>query len=628
MIVRVITALAVFWLAYDGGSYDVVARQTLAIAVWWAILLLVAFGPLAAWRPRRLALVPVASVAGLCVVTGASIAWAPSAEKAFLELSRGLLYLGVLLLGALAASTWGPARLGEGVAIGIAAVGFLALAERLLPGVLPASDVVRFLPSARNRLSFPVDYWNGLAVLLALGAALLVGTATTARPPVWRGLAVAPLPALAGAIYLTSSRGGVLAAALGVVVAVALSRRWAALGAALVATAGATLAVAVLVDRPAVVDGPLGSAAAESQGRSAAVLIAVVCAASGLVYALGCTYLRPLPALRPAVWAGAAAIAGTLVAAGIASAHPVRAFETFRAPPAALDASARAEQSHLLSGGGSGRWQFWSAAVDQFEANPILGGGTGSFEAWWARHGPLAYFVRDAHSLYVETLGELGLVGFVFLLGFVGGGLALATATALRAPPELRPFVAGLAGAFAAYAVAAGIDWMWELTVVSAVGIACLGFVLGTQLGEQAPGHRIRSVARALGAVACATVIACQAIPLLVEAALDRSRAAARDARLDDALAAADDARAVQPWASAPYLQLGLVEEQLGNLSAARGRLAQAIRRDPEDWRLRLIAARLATKDGAIRAARRELARARALNPRSPLFAKSMSESE
>ena len=62
------------------------------------------------------------------------------------------------------------------------------------------------------------------------------------------------------------------------------------------------------------------------------------------------------------------------------------------------------------------------------------------------------------------------------------------------------------------------------------------------------------------------------------------------------------------------------MREELGQLRAARRALAAAIERDGSDWRLRLVATRLAVKDGDVATARRELARARSLNPRSPLL--------
>jgi tetratricopeptide (TPR) repeat protein len=114
-----------------------------------------------------------------------------------------------------------------------------------------------------------------------------------------------------------------------------------------------------------------------------------------------------------------------------------------------------------------------------------------------------------------------------------------------------------------------------------------------------------------------------QAIPLLVQVKLEDSQAALRRGDAKGALAAARTARRIEPWAASPYLQLGLVEERMGALRPARTWLRKALERDPRNWQLWLVSARVEAKAGRISAAKASLERAEQLNPRSPIFAAS-----
>ena len=626
-------AAAVFWLGFDSGTYGLQARSTVAIAVWWAVVMGVALGlwPLA--RVPRVALVAGALLAAFTVLTGISMIWAESAERAFTEFNRAALYLGVFAFAVLAGTRANIGRWCNGMAIGVTAVGIVALASRFFPAVFPAGDVPAFLPATYTRLSYPVEYWNGLAIFLGLGFPLLLRAALSARTPVLRGLALAPLPALAAVVYLASSRGGfavIIVAAIAFLVLT--TRRWAAAAAILVALAGAAAAIAVLVANPDIVNGPFETAAAEAAGRRAALLVTLICAVVAAAYVLGSRFIPGRLELRPLVGRVATALVVLAALAGIAAADPLERFETFKEPPSALQHPQRDfVKAHLLSGNGSGRWQFWGAAIDEWKSAPLLGRGAGSYEAWWAQHGTIATFVRDAHSLYLETLGELGLFGLAVLVGALGAA-AFATAPRIFRRNADRVTVAALSAAFVGFLVGAGIDWMWELTAVSVIEILCLGFLTGpatavpprprvTQRDER-PRRSRRHFALGVAALATGWLLICaQAIPLLTQIKIGDSQAAVerRDAEkaLDDALAA----RALQPWAASPYLQLALVEEQTGDLASAREWIGEAIERDALDWRLWLVRTRLETKAGAVDDARRSLRRAAELNPRSPLFA-------
>ena len=101
--------------------------------------------------------------------------------------------------------------------------------------------------------------------------------------------------------------------------------------------------------------------------------------------------------------------------------------------------------------------------------------------------------------------------------------------------------------------------------------------------------------------------------------ALDSSREAAERGDIDGALNAANDAVDLQPWAADPRTQLAFVYEQAGDYG---GRLGgdrpRRSSRSPDDYRLRLLAARMKVEDGDNAGARAALLEAQRLNPRDP----------
>jgi O-antigen ligase len=578
--------------------------------------------------PSRAALVAVGALAAFAVLALLSAGWAVSDEKAFLEFTRVLMYLGVLVLVALAVTRRTAASVADGIAFGIVAVILLALASRLFFGDVGPGAMPSFFP-VRSRLNYPVNYWNGLAILAALAFPLLLRAAVAQRPAWLRALALVPVPAMASAIYLTSSRGGYVTAAVGVIVFCALtSRRLSAIVATAVAGGGAALAIKGMLARDALVNGPLGSAQASSEGESAALLMVLLGLSCAGLYWAWCRYagweLRlKLPL---AAKAGIALGAIAVLAVGVAAYDPVDKFETFKKPsgPDVGLVEGDFTRSHLISSTGSGRWQLWTSAVDEWETKPVLGRGAGSYQSWWMEHASLPLFVRDAHSLWLETLAELGLVGLLLLVIAIGTGFVAAIARLGRLGQD-RPLVAAMAGVLAAFVVAAGIDWMWELSIVSLVAIVALGILVGRATeGSPRPaagGSPLsRRVLRTAGVGVALAAILFAAVPMLAQNRLEESQAAAARGDTAAAIDAAEDARGVQPWAATPYLQLALLEEQQGNLGQANRHIEDALERDRSDWTTWLVAARVQTKAGFIRRGRRSLRQAERLNRRSALF--------
>jgi O-antigen ligase len=88
--------------------------------------------------------------------------------------------------------------------------------------------------------------------------------------------------------------------------------------------------------------------------------------------------------------------------------------------------------------------------------------GSASFAVEWRRERKhRSDFATDAHSLYLETLAELGIVGGLLLAAFYGSVLTGLARSARESPGD--PLLAAAAAVLAAFAIHAGVDWDWEM---------------------------------------------------------------------------------------------------------------------------------------------------------------------
>jgi hypothetical protein len=367
------------------------------------------------------------------------------------------------------------------------------------------------------------------------------------------------------------------------------------------------------VPKKALVNGDVDTALGVHQGHHAALWIAIACVVTALVWAGAAQVGRRLPSPSRRVGQATAAALIVLAVAAIALSHPVAKFDAFKAKPPSGGAGANT-LNHLLNSSGSGRWQFWGAAVSEFRAHPLNGGGAGSWQAWWLQHGSLTVFSEFAHSLYLESLGELGIVGFLLVVAAVLTSVAGAVRSALTL--ESRE-IAAAAACGIAFFVAAAYDWVWQLAGIAVVGVGMLGFALGAMPSMRASAWGRSEVLRPIVALVAVAAIIPQYVVLAAGSHLRNSQAAftAGDAARvrSEALAA----KAIEPWAASPYLQLGLLAEAEGHFTAASRWVDEAISRSRRDYTLWLIAARIETEAGRTRVARRALAEARVLNPNS-----------
>ena len=123
------------------------------------------------------------------------------------------------------------------------------------------------------------------------------------------------------------------------------------------------------------------------------------------------------------------------------------------------------------------RIDYWTVALDQWRENLWLGSGAGTFALYWLREESQSA-VLDAHSLYVETLAEVGPVGLTLLV--VALSVPIVAAVRFRE----HPLAGAGAAAYAAYLVHAGLDWDWEMPAVTLAGLLCGVGLLGAGRGE------------------------------------------------------------------------------------------------------------------------------------------------
>jgi hypothetical protein len=188
----------------------------------------------------------------------------------------------------------------------------------------------------------------------------------------------------------------------------------------------------------------------------------------------------------------------------------------------------------------------------------------------------------DAHSLYVEALMELGLVGTVLLV--VAIALILAAFAPIRRSAD-RALYAALFAAAVAWALHAGIDWDWEMPAVT-TWLFCLG---GAALARSAGTSDVRrpgpsSGARmALGALLLASVIA----PALLVVSQHQIDDAADEYERGDCGSATERAvAAIRTLENRPdaYEVLALCDVHRGFDRLGVAAIARAVERDPDNW--------------------------------------------
>jgi UDP-GlcNAc:undecaprenyl-phosphate/decaprenyl-phosphate GlcNAc-1-phosphate transferase len=595
-------------------------------------------------RPGAPAASALFGVLGLGVWSLFSSAWAESVENAVVSGNRWLALGAVLLLMLVLVSHDRRAA----VLLGACGLGIAAVAVSVLVRLLGSDPGSLFLG---GRLNSPLGYINGEGCLFAMGMWPFLALAQTRRPPLAAiGAALAAL--CASLAMLSQSRGTALAVLGSVLVVVALlpgrTRRLYALLALGVAVALAAPELLHVYDRSG--GGAVSAGDANAAGRAA--LLAAL--GAGLAWGLATVGWNALSArasapglARLGSWLLALLAVAALVVAAV---QPVgrdvqrqwHAFVHLTEPGENRVPGSAATNSRLLTGAGN-RYDYWRIAWAVWREHPVLGIGAGNYARPYYRRRATAEDIDQPHSVELQALSELGLVG-ALLLACLIGGVAWGAVRARRRTggSELRLAIAicGL-GMFTAWLLQASVDWMHllpGLTALAFAGAACLLWPRASavpagapQLAREAdgatfeagrPARRSTLVAAAVSAL-LATLIATGA-SLSRQGLADVYRSRAQDelaARPAAALRDAARSLKIDSDAAQSYYIKAAALARFDQPVAAESALSQALVREPRNFVTWALLGDVAVRERRLAQARFDYMRAHQLNPRDAVLA-------
>ncbi len=574
------------YLSFNAGGYFPSANGFVAIVIAQALVLrtTLAARPFAGYS-RALA-VPLVALALYAAWQLTSALWSHATARTLDSYDRTLLYvLALALFGSVRYSRRHIAWMLRALTAGLVAVCLAGLVSRVLPHLWPTPESFY-----NDRLNYPLTYWNAEGMMAAI--ALILGfhlSAATGEHWSVRIVAAAVLPGVAATLLLTFSRGAVGVTVVGLIAYCLLTRLHTLPGALLAVALPTAIALRSAWDATLLATTKPTSHAAVAQGRHVAVVVGACMLTAGVLrgglllldrqlQALRLVRSPPRLAVRAAValGLGALAVAVALALGGGGVAH--RQYEKFvHSNGGAPSVHTRDRLSQVAN---NGRLSLWKAAVHIYDTQKLRGTGGGTYQLLYPRFRSEGQYVADAHSLYLQSLAELGLVGFGLIVLVVGGILA---GFALRIRGPDRSLYAALFSVTLAWAIHQAFDWDWQMPAVS-LGVLILAAVA---LARRDDGrHGLRGLPAPRAFVALGWLVLAVA-PLLVSTSYARLHSSAVDLRHGDCASAKREAlsslslSAKRPQA---YVIVGVCDLRQGFAQAAVPAMAQAASLEPQSW--------------------------------------------
>ena len=609
----VILALGVVLATIEGGFADS-HRYAASLFVLAVFVVLVATRGVSAIRTGSRPLkVAVGALLGFLVWSYLSIIWSDAQAVAFSGANRTALYVLVFLIMVLS-------RVSVQVASHILLVFVMAVAVLTVTTSIQltrALDPLEFVIG--NRLSAPIGYPNGTAVLLMIAAWTAFGLATRAwLNVVARSVAFGATGALGLLALLSQSRGSVFTTPLVALTFLLLvPGRWRSiLSAGLIAIVCGLAAPSVLSVLPSTSTAELTTRVEES----VVVVVAAFCVLA-LVGAVFVIVDRRVTVSRSVTLAASVALVAVVI--GVALVGGSRVGVVDRADALWADFTRNSvvnnDSSTRFGGLGSNRYDFWRVGLHEFAANPIGGIGVDNFLVPYLQERRSSEEPIYPHSSIVGLLSQTGIVGTALFAVWIAAALWSLLSRPQGPARELAAVVMVGASALLFHSL---VDWLWEIPAVGLIGFALLGLAFAVQPEavslETHPPMKHRKAAR-VGFVVGVSLVAVTLGSAWLSARYVDSATSTVGLGATAAIAQLDTASRLNPFAEEPALLAAAIANDTGDLDLARRRLDTAVSRNPSNWYAQLQLGAVAAAQGDNDVAEAALERARELNPSEPV---------
>jgi hypothetical protein len=215
------------------------------------------------------------------------------------------------------------------------------------------------------------------------------------------------------------------------------------------------------------------------------------------------------------------------------------------------------------------------------------------------------------------VLGELGVAGLLLVLTLVLTLLGGAVSRARSRPPSERAVAAAVAAIVLMWGIRAGLDWDWEMPVVTVWVLIAGGALLARPAYSEGTGLVPARLGRVLLGLGVLVLLVTPALITQSQARLQESIRSFRAGDCGAALNSALDANSALSVRPEPFLVIGFCDVRIGRPKLGVESMQAAIDRDPDNWTYRYALA--LTKAASGIDPRPDARLAHAMNPMSQL---------